>query len=383
LSIKKVTYGTGDIVAYGDIKLGGRLTNPNGTVGLMIGPSGQAYLSGAILINGALTGATTGAFSSTITNTVAGLVMGTAAGTTGGLIETNTTAAAAVAPIQISPSVEWRGTAWDSASKTHNWRTYANVMYDATTSTSRLATQYGYNGVTQALQTDRVSIGSEGTLDVFGASFGSETLTNGALTSGTSWTRTGDMALASNAATYTHSTAVGTLTQAQATLATAAAANRWYAFTYTTSSVTTGATAYIGTEFAQKRIYLNLVAGTYVVYFKAAAAPTDFKIYVTSTAGAFTIDTLSLLEVQSGDVIANGLFTGGGAGGLKIDGSGNAVFSAKVRLKGYTVSTLPTGVTGDMAYVTDALAPTFGATVAGSGAVIMKVFYNGTNWIVG
>ena len=38
----------------------------------------------------------------------------------------------------------------------------------------------------------------------------SENLTNGALTSGTSWTQTGDMALAGNAATYTHSSGVGT-----------------------------------------------------------------------------------------------------------------------------------------------------------------------------
>jgi len=40
-------------------------------------------------------------------------------------------------------------------------------------------------------------------------------------------------------------------------------------------------------------------------------------------------------------------------------------------------------VQGDCAFVTDASAPTFGATVAGGGAVVIKVFYDGTNWIVG
>ena len=33
------------------------------------------------------------------------------------------------------------------------------------------------------------------------------------------------------------------------------------------------------------------------------------------------------------------------------------------------------------AYVTNALAPTYGAAVVGGGAVIAKVFYNGTSWI--
>lgn len=52
-----------------------------------------------------------------------------------------------------------------------------------------------------------------------------------------------------------------------------------------------------------------------------------------------------------------------------------------MNLKGYTVATLPTGVTGDVAYVTDALAPAFLVTVAGGGAVVTPVFYNGTNWV--
>lgn len=52
-----------------------------------------------------------------------------------------------------------------------------------------------------------------------------------------------------------------------------------------------------------------------------------------------------------------------------------------VRLKGYTVATLPAGTQGDTAFVTDALAPAFLAVIVGGGAVITPVFYNGTNWI--
>jgi len=47
----------------------------------------------------------------------------------------------------------------------------------------------------------------------------------------------------------------------------------------------------------------------------------------------------------------------------------------------YTVATLPTGVLGDIAIVTDALAPAYAATVVGGGAVTIKVWYNGTNWV--
>lgn len=65
--------------------------------------------------------------------------------------------------------------------------------------------------------------------------------------------------------------------------------------------------------------------------------------------------------------------------------SGNIIASGTtsvIRLKGYTVATLPSGTQGDNAFVTDALAPTFLNTVVGGGTVVVRVFYNGTNWIV-
>lgn len=52
-----------------------------------------------------------------------------------------------------------------------------------------------------------------------------------------------------------------------------------------------------------------------------------------------------------------------------------------LKLKGYTVATLPVGTIGDNAYVTDALTPTYLGIVIGGGAVTCKVFFNGTNWI--
>lgn len=52
-----------------------------------------------------------------------------------------------------------------------------------------------------------------------------------------------------------------------------------------------------------------------------------------------------------------------------------------LRLKSYTVATLPAGTIGDIVYVTDALAPTFLATIVGGGAIVTPVFFNGVNWI--
>ena len=55
-------------------------------------------------------------------------------------------------------------------------------------------------------------------------------------------------------------------------------------------------------------------------------------------------------------------------------------------LTNYTVATLPSAVTsgkGARSFVTDALAPTFGATVMTGGAIAVPVYSDGTNWKVG
>ena len=62
--------------------------------------------------------------------------------------------------------------------------------------------------------------------------------------------------------------------------------------------------------------------------------------------------------------------------------TGAATFAQTINTGGYTVATLPTGVLGARAYVTNALAPTWGAAVVGGGTVKVPVFYDGTNWIV-
>ena len=49
----------------------------------------------------------------------------------------------------------------------------------------------------------------------------------------------------------------------------------------------------------------------------------------------------------------------------------------------YTVATLPTGIAGARSFVSDALAPAFGAAVVGAGAVGVPVYHDGTSWKVG
>lgn len=52
-----------------------------------------------------------------------------------------------------------------------------------------------------------------------------------------------------------------------------------------------------------------------------------------------------------------------------------------INMKNYTVATLPAGTRGDIAYVTDALAPGFLTVIVGGGTVVAPVFFNGTNWV--
>jgi hypothetical protein len=55
-------------------------------------------------------------------------------------------------------------------------------------------------------------------------------------------------------------------------------------------------------------------------------------------------------------------------------------------LTNYTVATLPSAATsgkGARSFVTDALGPTFGATVVTGGAIAVPVYSDGTNWKVG
>jgi hypothetical protein len=126
-----------------------------------------------------------------------------------------------------------------------------------------------------------------------------ESLTNGNLTDGLSWSATGDFALTSNAATYTHSTGVGTFLQTSAAARVPWASdgiNATFTFTYTVSSVTGTPVPVIPNTFALTQQSLEIVPGTYTLEFTGKATTLgDFKISCTSaTTATITFDNLSL-----------------------------------------------------------------------------------------
>jgi hypothetical protein len=123
--------------------------------------------------------------------------------------------------------------------------------------------------------------------------------------------------------------ATGNLTQNLTDFNVTVKPNRWYELTYNVSGVgVAGCLAFIPTDFANKRIYLPGVSLTtsgivYDVNFKTNSNPGNFTITAICTAGSFYLDNLTLKEINSGDIIANGRFTGGGDEGIKIDEKGN------------------------------------------------------------
>ncbi|MDN7895894.1 hypothetical protein QZM82_06755 [Burkholderia cepacia] len=52
-----------------------------------------------------------------------------------------------------------------------------------------------------------------------------------------------------------------------------------------------------------------------------------------------------------------------------------------IKTLGYTVSTLPAGVAGMRAYVTDATSCTFMGSLTGGGSTVCPTFYNGSAWL--
>jgi len=105
--------------------------------------------------------------------------------------------------------------------------------------------------------------------------------------------------------------------------------------------------------------------------------------------------TNALFQAASANSIVSNITAGGtglayigqnnGANTFTVNKTGDIVsntvtLNSVLKLKAYTVSTLPVGTVGDMAYVTDATAPTYNGTLTGGGAVKIPVFYDGTAW---
>jgi hypothetical protein len=123
----------------------------------------------------------------------------------------------------------------------------------------------------------------------------------------------------------------------------------------------------LSNRFSIQRLNDTNTAITATPFSIANNAP-DNSFYMNASGGitlGATTDAGATNLLVAGTITANGKITAGAA----------------VKLKGYTVATLPAGTVGDTAYVTDALAPTFLGVLVGGGTITTTCFYNGTNWV--
>ena len=164
----------------------------------------------------------------------------------------------------------------------------------------------GYLGIGTPVPPVMLSVAGDG-LFVTDAGIGAEVLTNGALTSGTSWTAAGDCTLSSNCSVWAFSAGTGTLTQASGSFAVAATANSWYKLTLALSSVVGNPVITITTSFSAETVTVQSLAGTRTIYLRTGAAPGDFVISAILASGdAFVLDTISLKPISSSAVIDDG-----------------------------------------------------------------------------
>lgn len=97
----------------------------------------------------------------------------------------------------------------------------------------------------------------------------------------------------------------------------------------------------------------------------------------TVRAGAGTgTGTPSSLLLQSPVAVGSGT-------GAQTQTTGLTIKNGMAVSAGYTVSTLPTGITGGRAHVTDATACTFMGALTGGGSTVCPTFFNGTSWVGG
>jgi hypothetical protein len=337
-----IRHGANNISAWGAQLEPGNNARPYAaerTTSANINPASSIYGRLPITSTGAVTGVgitstSTGTFAGAITETLAPAFV-----STDGHVITSTTAATLAAPIQLSPRLRQSGTVWDTsagASRTVNFKQEV-IPISGNSGSAKMVWEYGYNSVADIAITQLMALNSEGTLDVYGTTLGSEVLNNYNFTQNASfWNWNGGWQIGvttQNMTRYQFSLgANGNLSQNSTDFLIPLKPNRWYELNYNISGTgVAGCVAYVNNETSTKNVYLPGVSVTtagqlYDINFKTNANPGNFTITARCTAGSFYLDSLLLREKISGDIIANGLFTGGAETGLKIDEYGHAGF---------------------------------------------------------
>jgi hypothetical protein len=174
---------------------------------------------------------------------------------------------------------------------------------------------------------------------------GTESCSNPADFSQSTWTLAGDFAINGTAATFTKSSGSGTITQTAANQAQASAGLRKYQIQYIVSAAPTevGGTMLLTTGFAGASATLPIAAGTNTVLFYSTASPASIVLSVSGvTSGAFTITSVSVQEIQGGFITVGGginfgptLITAGATGNKTINKSAGQV---RIAAAGTTVT---------------------------------------------
>jgi hypothetical protein len=163
-----------------------------------------------------------------------------------------------------------------------------------------------------------VGAGGINCINTTGITLAAESLTNGALTSGTSWTASGDASLTGSQAVFAYSAGTSSyINQTAAAMAIALKVNTYYCVTMTITGATANANGYPTLTVSDGTNQTTFYAynRSLVWYFKTrSTTPIQFRLISTLQSGqGFTIDDISCKEVTSG-----GLYTGGGNNGLNI-----------------------------------------------------------------
>jgi len=121
----------------------------------------------------------------------------------------------------------------------------------------------------------------------------------------------------------------------------------------------------------------NVLPGTYIT----AGSGTSWTVNQTQTVTSTTITGTTQKSIDIGINGASGSITAITLGSATTGATSTITVNGTLRLKGYTVSTLPAaGIAGRIAYVTDATAPSYNDTLTGGGTTTIPVFDNGTAW---
>jgi hypothetical protein len=230
----------------------------------------------------------------------------------------------------------------------------------------------GGTGVTTSTGTGSTVLGTNPTLQVTSSGF--------TLVDVTDNTKSANFIL-SNLTTGTNYTYRFPPTSGGSTLAGLSTAQSWSAsniFTSGFSLTATTSTISLGTSQTSGILTIGNTAGTGTITLgqSTVSQQTDIQVGVTASGSTKTINI--------GTNGASGSTTSITIGGTS--GTSTVTINNILKQRTYTVASLPSASTngaGARSFVTDALAPAFGATVVTGGAVAVPVYSDGTNWKVG